>query len=92
MERQVLEKMIMEDNQGLLDIEAKANWMIYGRINGQRGGAFFGFDDQDIPVFGGGNLMRAPMWWNTTFNKVNEVCDKIKAIYPNCEAYPDQRN
>lgn len=64
------------------------NYMIYGNINGKRGGAFFGHYEDDTPVFGGGNLMHAPIWWNTTLPEVQLICDEIMRLYPNCTATP----
>lgn len=88
MDRAVLEKLISEDDQGLLTIDRKSNWRIYGRLNGKRGGAFYGWDENNIPVFGGGKLIHAPIWWNKSFSEVQEVCNKIIADYPECEAMP----
>lgn len=92
MEKETLVKMIEEDTQGLLDIESKANYRIYGRIKGQRGGAFHGFEENGTPVFGGGNLIYCPIWWGATWTEVQAVCDKIIAEYPECEATPDKCN
>jgi len=92
MNRATIEKMIAEDDQGLLDIKSNANWRIYGRINGKRGGAFQGFEEDGTPVFGGSNLIYAPIWWDKSWSEVQAVCDKIIAGYPNCEATPDKCN
>ena len=91
MNKSTLEELIASDNHGLLDIDTKANYRIYGRINGQRGGAFYGFCiDSNKPVFGGGNLIHAPVYWNRTWKEVDQICDKIKNKYPNCEATPEK--
>lgn len=93
MEREVLERMVLEDQKsglGLLDINKKSNWRIYGRINGKRGGAFQGFDDDGVPIFGGSNLIYAPVWWNKSFSEVQEICEKILSKYPDCQALPDE--
>lgn len=87
-----LEQIIENDTSGLLDIDKKGNYMIYGRIIDERGGAFFGFDECGIPCFGGGNLIYALIWWDRTWREVAEICDKIKARYPECECYPEKRN
>jgi len=92
MEKAILEKLIAEDTQGLLDIDKKGIYRIHGRINGKRGGAFHGFTEEGEPVFGGANLIHAPTWWNHSFREVAEICDKIVARYPNCEAMPDKCN
>ena len=92
MNQQLLERIISEDYQGLLETKTKAKWRIYGRINGKRGGTFQGFDDYDTPIFGGSNLIYAPIWWNKTWEEVEEICQKIISIYPNCQATPDKCN
>ena len=90
--KEVIEGMIAEDTQGLLDIDKKGNYRIYGRINGKRGGAFFGFTEKEggEPVFGGSNLIYAPIWWGKSWREVAEICDLIIARYPNCEATPSK--
>lgn len=90
MNNQMLEEIIESDDQGLLDIDKKGVYRIYGYINGRRGGAFYGFTKEGEPVFGGGKLIHAPMWWSHSWREVSEICDKIKNRYPNCEALPDK--
>lgn len=92
MNKETLEEIIASDDSGLLDIDTKGVYRIYGRINGKRGGAFYGFTEEGEPVFGGGNLIHAPTWWNHTWREVSEICDKIIARFPNCEATPDKCN
>lgn len=86
-----LQKIIEEDHP-LLDIDKKGIYRIHGRIKGERGGAFFGFCEDGTPAFGGANLIHAPTWWNHSFREVAEICDKIIARFPNCEAMPDKCN
>lgn len=65
------------------------NFMIYGKTHKQnREGAFFGFNVEGVPVFGGGNLIDACVFWNTTFKSVESACEKIKERYKDCEASP----
>lgn len=90
MDKATLQALIADDDQGLLDIDTKGIWRIYGRINGKRGGCFMGFDENDAPIFGGSNLIYAPVWWDHSFREVDEVCDKIKAKCAECEAYPSK--
>lgn len=92
MDKLTLEAIIADDTQGLLDIDTKAIYRIYGRIKGKRGGAFFGFTEKEggEPVFGGSNLIYAPTWWSHTWREVAEICDIITARYPNCEATPSK--
>lgn len=91
MDKATLEAIIADDTQGLLDIDKKGVYRIYGRIHGKRGGAFFGFlEESGEPAFGGGNLIHAPTWWNHSWREVAEICDKIIARYPNCEATPSK--
>jgi len=85
-----LEQFVSTDTQGLLDIESKGIYRIYGRVHGERGGAFYGFDVDGKPIFGGGNLIHAPAWWNHSFNEVAEICEEITTRYPNCEAMPSK--
>lgn len=92
MNPQTIDEIIADDDLGLLDIEKKGIYRIYGRINGKRGGAFFGFTENNEPIFGGSNLIHAPTWWNHSFREVAEICDKIVARFPNCEAMPDKCN
>ena len=90
MKKETLEKLIADDTQGILDIDKKGVYRIYGRINSKRGGAFFGFTEQNEPVFGGGNLIHAPVWWNHSFKEVADICDKIMLRYPDCQAIPNR--
>lgn len=91
MRKEVLEKMIREDDQGLLDIKSNANYRIYGREKGKRGGAFFGVvQESGRPEFGGSNLIYAPVWWNTTYEAVLEICDKLLSRFPDCEFSPEK--
>lgn len=92
MNKETLQKMIIGDDQGLLNIDIKGVYRIYGHINGKRGGAFYGFSENGEPIFGGGNLIHACMWWNNTWREINEICEKIIARFPNCEATPDKCN
>ncbi len=94
MNRETLMKLVADDTEGLIDIDTKGVYRIYGRIKGKRGGAFFGFTEQEggEPVFGGSNLFYAPTWWSNTWREVEEICQKIIARYPNCEATPDKCN
>ena len=68
------------------------NFRIRGKLKDEKkGGAYFGFCmDTEKPVFGGGNLIHAPIWWNTTKDYVQTVCDRIQDRYPDCECYPEQ--
>lgn len=84
--------MTTKNKLDLVDLEPKAIYRIFGRINGKRDGVFYGFTEENEPVFGGGNLIHAPTWWNTTYNNVLEVCNKIMFKYPHCEAYPNKIN
>lgn len=92
MDRATLDQFIAEDEHGLLEIHTKGHFRIYGRINGQRGGTLQGLDENNVPIFGGANLIYAPVWWNRTWQEVAQVCDKILAVYPECECYPQQIN
>lgn len=91
MNKQTLERLIQEDEFGLLDIKSKANYRIYGREKGKRGGAFFGVvADTGLPEFGGSNLIYAPIWWNVSFEEVDTICDKLRERFPNCEFSPEK--
>lgn len=65
------------------------NYMIYGKnANESRGGAFFGIlEDTGLPAFGGGNLIHAAIWWNSTEETVQAICDKLMNEYE-CNCYP----
>lgn len=90
MDKLLIESLIKDDEQNLLDIDKKGVYRIYGRIKGRRGGAFFGFNKNGEPIFGGGNLIHAPMWWSHTWREVSKFCDEITARYPACIAIPDK--
>lgn len=93
MNKEQLKQMIAEDSQGLLDIKTPANYRIYGRVNGKRGGAFFGVvQDTGRPEFGGSNLIYAPIWWNTTYETVAKICDNLLERFPDCEFTPEKLN
>lgn len=94
MNKETLLELIASDTVGLLDTEKKGVYRIYGRIKGKRGGAFFGFTELEggEPIFGGSNLIYAPTWWDNTYSEVAEICEKIIARYPNCEAMPNKCN
>jgi len=67
------------------------NFRIRGRIKGKRGGVFFGFfADTGKPSFGGSNLIYAPIWWSTTKEFVQSICDDIKKNHPDCECEVEQ--
>lgn len=68
--------------------EEIGNWAIVGRINGKRGGRFQGRLEDNTPIFGGSNLLYAPIWWEKSFETVQKFCETIIADYPNCEAKP----
>jgi hypothetical protein len=69
------------------------NFVIYGRYNGKRGGTFQGFlKENGKPVFGGSNLIYAPVWWNTKKEKVQEICNKIIIDFPEVFCKPKQIN
>lgn len=63
------------------------NFRITGkRKNNKRGGAYFGISmDDNLPVFGGGNLIHAPIWWNTTKEAMQEVVKRMQEKFPSCE-------
>jgi hypothetical protein len=88
MDKETLQQLIEEDTEGLLSLEIEGVYRIYGRIKGQRGGCYFGFDEEGKPIFGGSNLIYAPTWWEHTLTEVTEVCKLIMEKYPNCEARP----
>lgn len=70
------------------------NFRIRGKLNGEkRGGAYFGICmDTDKPVFGGGNLINAPIWWNTTKDFVQNICDGLMKSHPECKCEPELLN
>lgn len=70
------------------------NFRIRGKRKGdKRGGAYFGVSmDDDLPVFGGGNLIHAPIWWNTTKEAMQAICEKMQAKFPECEFYIEVLN
>jgi hypothetical protein len=72
----------------------KHNFRIRGKLNSKKyGGVFFGFcNETHAPIFGGGNLIYAPIWWCTLKENVEKVCEKIKKQYPDCECFPEQLN
>jgi hypothetical protein len=63
------------------------NFRIRGRRKDhKRGGAYFGISmDDDLPVFGGGNLIHAPIWWNTTKEAMQAIIGRMQAKFPECE-------
>lgn len=72
--------------------ETKHNFRISGKLKGsKRGGAFHGFcSETNAPIFGGANLIYALIWWSTTKDCVQKVCDEIKSLYPECDCFPEQ--
>ena len=66
-----------------------ANFLIEGRIKAERGGAFMGISENK-PIFGGANIFYACVYWSTTKEEVEKICDKIKARFPNVEAKPKE--
>jgi hypothetical protein len=65
---------------------AETHYMIYGRKKGERGGAYFGISaDTNEPVFGGGNLIYAPVWWDTPLEVVEAICARMMVDYPDYE-------
>ena len=70
------------------------NYRITGRKIGKRGGAFQGIaindDGSREPIFGGANLIHALIWWNTTREKVQAICDGYKERFPEYEFVPEK--
>jgi hypothetical protein len=67
------------------------HYKIEGRKKGARGGCFAGFlNDTGLPVFGGQNLIYCPIWWDTTKEAVQSVCDRIMGDFPEYECEPVQ--
>jgi len=61
------------------------NFRIYGNRKGQRGGCFFGISmDDNLPVFGGGNLIYAPIYWDKSWKDMDEIQKKLENQYPSC--------
>ncbi len=65
------------------------NFRIRGkRKSDKRGGAYFGISmDDDLPVFGGGKLIHAPIWWKQTKENMQTILNKMQADFPSCEFY-----
>lgn len=67
------------------------HYRITGRKKGLRGGAFRGFfEDTGEPAFGVGNLIHCPIWWDTTKETVQEICDKIMKDFPEFECTAEE--
>lgn len=63
------------------------NFRIYGkRKDAKRGGAFFGISiDDDLPIFGGSNLIYAPLYFNKSIMEKDEILEYFREKYPTCE-------
>lgn len=65
------------------------NYRIYGHIKGRRGGAYFGIAiEPREPVFGGSNLIYAPVYWDYTLEEVQFLCEGLMKEFPQCECHP----
>jgi len=68
-----------------------SHYRIEGHEKGKRGGTFQGFlKDTGKPAFGGANLIYAPIFWDTTYEEVQKVCEKIMGEFPEFECNPVQ--
>lgn len=90
-----MNKTKLDDLQSFVDSELALlkksllkNWRIYGYIGEGIGGTFHGFDENNVPIFGGANLVYAPIWWDKSLLEMQDICAKIQLKYPNCQASP----